>query len=233
MIRLNKYLKDQGYCSRREADKWIEEGMISLNGSVVTELGTKVDPDKDSISVNKEEVDKKEEEKIYIVLNKPWGYVTTMKATSVEKKIVIDLVDCGIRVCPVGRLDKETTGMLLLTNDGELAYELTHPSFEHEKEYEIRVDRNMTEGQLEKLREGVSLFGSRTRKTIVEKISPNTFRIILTEGKNRQIRRICRKVGIQLMNLKRIRIGNLSMPNLKEGEWKVLDLYELDQIKMR
>ena len=111
MIRINKYLKDQGYCSRREADRWIEEGLISLNGEIIKELGVKIDPEKDSIEVNKEKVDKKEQEKIYIVLNKPKGYVTTMKKTMLENKIVIDLVACGKRIYPVGRLDKDTTGM--------------------------------------------------------------------------------------------------------------------------
>src|SRR3989304_4166506 len=216
MIRLNKYLKDQGYCSRREADRWIEEGLISINGKIITELGTKIDPEKDTITINKEEVEKKEQEKIYIMLNKPKGYVTTMKKTFLEKKIVTDLVDSGIRVYPVGRLDKDSIGMLILTNDGDLAYKLTHPSFEHEKEYEVTVQKHITGGQLDKLRAGIKLFGEKTKKTKIQKISDTIFKIILTEGKNRQIRRMCRKVGNPVIELKRERIGKLEMTYLKE-----------------
>ena len=230
MIRLNKYLKDQGYCSRREADRWIEEGLISINGKIITELGTKIDPEKDTITINKEEVEKKEQEKIYIMLNKPKGYVTTMKKTVLEKKIVTDLVDAEIRVYPVGRLDKDSTGMLILTNDGDLAYKLTHPSFEHEKEYEVTVQKNITGGQLDKLRAGIKLFGEKTKETKIQKISDTIFRIILTEGKNRQIRRICRKVGNPVIELKRVRIGKLEMTHLKEGEWKILFSHEVKQL---
>jgi len=228
LVRLNKYLKDQGYCSRREADRWIEEGIIKVNGEVVTTLGEKVNPEIDEVEVNKEIVEKKQEEKVYIVLNKPTGYVTTMKKTKEERNIVTDLVKCGVRVFPVGRLDKETSGMLLLTNDGEITFRLTHPSFEHEKKYEVTVEKILTMGQREKLEKGVPLFGEKTLPTKLKQLSDKTFIITLKEGKNRQIRRICRKIGNHVVYLKRIKIGKLSLPPLKEGEWKFLDEGEKD-----
>lgn len=227
MIRLNKYLKDQGYCSRREADKWIEEGLVSVNGKVITTLGEKIDPITDVVEVDEIEVQHKAEEKVYYLLHKPKGYVTTMKTTVVEKHIVIDLIDSNIRVFPVGRLDKDTTGMLILTNDGDLAYQLTHPSFEHEKEYKVTVQKALTQGQIEKLEAGVSLFGSKTKPTVIQKISSTIFHIILKEGKNRQIRRICRKIGNPVVELQRIRIGQLKMSGVEEGEWRELQHDEL------
>ena len=205
MMRLNKYLAHQGVASRREADRLIADGLISVNGEVVTEMGVQIDPETDTVTIN-DKVIKMQEELIYIALNKPTGYVTSVKRTQIERNIVMDLIDIEERVYPVGRLDKDTTGLLLLTNDGTLTFKLTHPSSECAKEYEVIVKGIITNEQIFKLERGVRLWGEKTKETHVNKIGPNKMRIILTEGKNRQIRRICEKVGLPVKHLKRIRI---------------------------
>lgn len=230
LIRLNKYLAQQGLASRREADRLIADGLISVNGKVVREMGMKVDPEKDKINVS-DQVLKRQEKLVYIMLHKPMGYVTSVKRTRAEKKIVLDLVKTKERVYPVGRLDKDTTGLLLLTNDGTLTYKLTHPSSECEKEYEVTVDGVIKKGQMEKLRTGVKLWGKKTKETRVKKISPRKMRIVLMEGKNRQIRRICQKVGLPVLQLKRIRIKELRLGNLPEGKWRNLTMEEIKTLK--
>ena len=229
-VRLNKYLAQQGVASRREADRLIADGLISVNGEVVKEMGVKVDPEKDKVTVNKKVVER-QKDLIYIALNKPVGYVTSVKRTSVEKNIVLDLIDIKERIYPVGRLDKDTTGLLILTNDGTLTFKLTHPSSECEKEYEVTVDREIRKGQMDKLQEGVRLWGEKTKQTRVKKIGPDRMRIVLTEGKNRQIRRICQKVGLQVVSLKRIRIKGLELGNLPEGKWRFLTGSEVKTLK--
>lgn len=230
LIRLNKYLAERGVASRREADRLIEEGLISVNDEVVKEMGVKVDPDSDVVTVS-DEVVKRQKKLIYIALNKPAGYVTSVKRTTIEKHIVLDLVKVEKRVFPVGRLDKDTMGLLILTNDGTLTYKLTHPSSECEKEYEVIVGGVIQKGQLEKLRAGVKLWGERTKETQVQKVSPNCMRIILKEGKNRQIRRICQKVGLPVKRLKRIRIKSLMLGSLPEGKWRTISKKEVEMLK--
>ncbi len=230
LVRLNKYLADQGIASRREADRLIADGLISVNGNPVKTMGIKVDPEKDKISVDKKVVERRKN-LIYIALNKPAGYVTSVKPTRLEPKVVTDLVDLDERVFPVGRLDKDTTGLLILTNDGTLTYQLTHPSSECEKEYDVKVGNVIRKGQMDKLKAGVKLWGERTKETQVKKISPTRLRIVLTEGKNRQIRRICQKVGFPVVRLKRIRIKNLSLGDLPEGEWRFLTDDEVKMLK--
>lgn len=230
LVRLNKYLAEQGVASRREADRLIADGLISVNGKVIKEMGVKVDPDKDKVTVNKKVVER-QKDLIYIALNKPSGYVTSVKRTSIEKNIVLDLIGIKERVYPVGRLDKDTTGLLILTNDGTLTFKLTHPSSECEKEYEVTVDGDIRKGQMDKLQAGVRLWGEKTKQTRVKKINPNQMRIILTEGKNRQIRRICQKVGLQVIQLKRIRIKGLELGSLPEGKWRKLTKKEIKSLK--
>ena len=230
LIRLNKYLAEQGVASRREADRLIEEGLISVNGVVVTEMGVKVDPAKDKVTVSNEVVER-QEKKIYIMLNKPINYVTSVKRTQVEKKIVMDLIDLEERVYPVGRLDKDTSGLLILTNDGTLTYKLTHPSSESEKEYEAIVNGVITQGSMEKLRKGVNLNGESTKSTRVKKIGRNKLSLILTEGKNRQVRRICQKVGLTVDRLKRVRVKELWLDTLMEGKWRYLSSDEVKMLK--
>lgn len=230
MLRLNKYLSNQGIASRREADRLIADGLISVNGKVVTEMGVKIDPEKDKVTINNEVV-KRQEELIYIALNKPAGYVTSVKRTKVEKRIVMDLIDLKERVYPVGRLDKDTTGLLILTNDGTLTFKLTHPSSECPKEYEVTVKGFINNEQILKLEKGVRLWGEKTKKTHVNKIGPSKMRIILTEGKNRQIRRICQKVGLPVKQLKRIRIKKLRLGTLPLGKWRYLSKEEVEELK--
>ncbi len=229
-MRLNKYLSHQGIASRREADRLIADGLISVNGKVVTEMGVKIDPGKDKVTIN-DEVIKRQEELIYIALNKPTGYVTSAKRTNVEKHIVMDLINIKERVYPVGRLDKDTTGLLLLTNDGTLTFKLTHPSAECAKEYEVTVKGIIQPEQIRKLESGVKLWGEKTKKTHVNKVDQNKMRIILTEGKNRQIRRICQKVGLPVRQLKRIRIKKLRLGILPVGKWRYLEKGEVEMLK--
>jgi len=229
-MRLNKYLAHQGISSRREADRLIADGLISVNGQIVTEMGIKIDPEKDKVTINNEVI-KRQEKLVYIVLHKPIGYVTSVKRTKVEKKIVMDLIDMEERVYPVGRLDKDTTGLLLLTNDGTLTFKLTHPSSECPKEYEVTVKGNITNEHIFKLEKGVRLWGEKTKSTHVNKIAPNKMRIILTEGKNRQIRRICQKVGLPVRELKRIRIKKLRLGTLPLGRWRYLTKDEVEMLK--
>lgn len=221
MMRLQKYLSAAGFCSRRRGEKYIQEGHVSVNDSVVTELGTKIDPEKDQIEVDDTRI-VMDQDPIYIAMNKPKGYITTCRRNRPDERIVVDLIDIPVRVYPIGRLDKDSTGLLLLTNDGRLHHRLSHPSFDHEKEYEVRVTDPIPEGALRSMAKGVPMMGTKTRPADIEKINPRTFRIVLKEGKNRQIRRMVRKVGNRVADLKRIRISNVKIGNLAEGNWRHL-----------
>lgn len=229
-VRLNKYLSQQGLASRREADRLIAQGLVKVNGKVVQELGIKVDPEKDKVVVDSIQMSQNKN-LVYIALNKPKGYVCSMKPTREDPDIVTDLIDISERIYPVGRLDKETTGLLLLTNDGTLVNKIIHPSSESEKEYEVSFFQQIPEGALQKLREGVRLVGEKTLPTQVKKIAPAKIRIILKEGKNRQVRRICQKVGYPVKNLKRVRIKALKLGNLELGEWRYLTEKEVAFLK--
>lgn len=230
LIRLNKYLAGLGVASRREADRMISDGLISVNGEVIREMGVKVNPELDKVSVS-DRVIKRQEKLVYIMLHKPTGYVTSSQHTRLEKNIVLDLVKIKERVYPVGRLDKDSTGLLILTNDGTLTFKLTHPSSECEKEYEVTVAGIITNGAIQKLEKGVKLWGERTKSTEVRKIGLRKMRIILTEGKNRQIRRICQKVGLPVTALKRVRIKNLNLGDLPLGKWRFLTKQEVEMLK--
>lgn len=230
LVRLNKHLADLGVASRREADRLIEKGLISVNGVVIREMGVKVDPKVDKVKVA-DQVMKDREKLIYLALNKPAGYVTSVKPTAAEPRVVTQLIDLKERVYPVGRLDKETTGLLILTNDGTLTFKLTHPSSESEKEYEVQVDGKLTPGVIKKLEAGVKLEGKKTKPTKIKPLGLYKMRIILTEGKNRQIRRICQKVGCPVRTLKRIRIKNVELGNLPEGRARFLTKKEVEGLK--
>ena len=220
----------QGIASRREADKLIEKGLVKINGKVVKEMGLKIDPEKDTVEVDQKEM-VAQKKHYYIALNKPKGYVCSMKATKTDPKIVTDLIDLKERVYPVGRLDKETTGLLLLTNDGTLVNQIIHPSSQSEKEYEVTFNVQIPEGALNKLREGVKLNGEKTLPTKVRKVGPAKIHITLMEGKNRQVRRICQKVGFPVKNLKRIRIKKLKLASLPLGQWRQLSQEEVNELK--
>ncbi len=230
LIRLNKYLSEQGIASRREADKLIAAGLVKVNGKVVTEMGVKIDPDSDEIEVDQEQV-REQRQLFYIALNKPKGYVCSMKRTKIDPNIVTDLIEVKERIYPVGRLDKETTGLLLLTNDGTLVNQIIHPSSESEKEYEVTFFKQIPGGSLDKLRSGVKLAGEATLPTKVKKVGPAKIRIILKEGKNRQVRRICQKVGFPVKTLKRIRIKDLKLGDLPIGQWRYLSEQEVHSLK--
>ncbi|MCT4591796.1 MAG: rRNA pseudouridine synthase [Candidatus Gracilibacteria bacterium] len=230
-IRLNKYLSEQGICSRREAEKLITEGAIKINGKITQEQGIKIDPEKDKLEISESALQKKSEEKVVYALNKPIGYVSSTHATSVEKNIVTDLLKVPERIYPIGRLDKDTSGLLLMTNDGDICYKLTHPKFSHKKIYLVETYKEVSDEALDKLRKGVTLFGEKTLPTKIEKISSHRFKITLKEGKNRQIRRIFRKIGSNVKRLKRIQIGELELKSLDIDTGKYVKLKQ-DQIKL-
>lgn len=219
MMRLQKFLSAAGFCSRRHGEELILSGRVKVNGLVVKELGTKIDPQKDVVEADGVRIEAKND-LIYIALNKPKGYVTT--CSQKRDKIVLDLIDIPARVYPVGRLDKDSTGLLLLTNDGRLHNILSHPSFDHEKEYEVVVSRPVAGEALDKMAAGIQLSEGRTRPARIKRISPDKFRIVLKEGRNRQIRRMVEKVGNRVRELKRIRISNISLGGLKDGCWRYL-----------
>ena len=226
-MRLQKFLSRAGICSRRKGEEYIIAGWVKVNGKIVTELGVKVDPEQDAVEVDSDAI-RSDSTPIYIALNKPRGYVSSCHQQN--EKIVLDLLDISERVYPVGRLDKDSTGLLLLTNDGRLHHRISHPSFNHEKEYEVTVDKPLREGALRKLAKGLPMMGTRTRPARVKRISARRFRIVLQEGKNRQIRRMVRKVGNQVVDLKRIRIANIELASLPLGRWRHLAAKEKDEL---
>ena len=219
LIRLQKFLSMAGCCSRRHGEKYITDGLVKVNGKVVTKLGTKVDPEKDRVEIKGKPVIIKQE-LVYIALNKPTGYVTSCSQPG--DKIVLDLLNISKRVYPVGRLDKDSTGLLLLTNDGGLHHRLSHPSFDHEKEYEVTVANPMTDKALLNMEQGMPIMGTKTRPAETKRISPKRFRIVLKEGKNRQIRRMVGKTGNSVTRLNRIRIANIKLGRIARGKWRYL-----------
>lgn len=219
LMRLQKFLSAAGVCSRRKAEDLIRAGRVRINGQVVAELGAKTDPQTDRVSVDGQAVHPAQR-MIYVALHKPRGYVCSCR--HVGKKIVLDLVDVPERVYPVGRLDKESTGLLLLTNDGRLHLKLSHPSFDHEKEYEVVVERPISDGALRRMAEGMPILNTRTRPAVVTRIGERQFRIVLKEGRNRQIRRMVSRLGNEVTELKRIRVSHIRLGRLPEGRWRYL-----------
>ncbi len=223
-IRINRYLALQNICSRREADQLISAGQVKINGHVA-KLGELV-KESDKITLS-ESVKKREDSLVYIAYNKPFG-VVTHSAQEEESEILDDpaLKKFG-RLFPVGRLDKESHGLIILTNDGRITGKLLEPEREHEKEYLVKTDRDVAEGFLRKMAKGVQLEDFRTKNCEVEPAGPKSFRIILTEGKKHQIRRMCAALGYQTVDLKRIRIMNIKLAGLKEGKFRVIIGQEL------
>jgi 23S rRNA pseudouridine2605 synthase/23S rRNA pseudouridine2604 synthase len=227
-MRLQKFLSAAGVCSRRKGEEYIKAGRVAVNNRIVVELGTKVDPAADLVQVDGNPVQSSSQPLIYIALNKPRGYVTSCSHPG--EKIVLDLVDIPRRVYPVGRLDKDSTGLLLLTNDGRLHHKLSHPSFDHEKEYDVTVAKPISDGALRKMAEGLPLMETQTRPARVHRISARRFRMVLQEGKNRQVRRMVRKVGNQVTGLKRIRVANIKLGRLAPGAWRHLNEKEQGEL---
>lgn len=224
--RINKYLSEVGFCSRREADRMLEQGRITVNGAA-PELGTKVS-DEDEIMVDGISIRKTEEEHIYIALNKPVGIVCTTD-TKREKNNIVDFVNHPKRIFPVGRLDKPSEGLILLTSDGDIVNKILRARNNHEKEYIVRVDKPITPQFLHKMRNGVPVLGVITNKCEVEQIDTLSFRIILTQGLNRQIRRMCEYLGYEVKKLKRIRIMNIKL-DLPIGKWRDLTEAEMTEL---
>jgi 23S rRNA pseudouridine2605 synthase/23S rRNA pseudouridine2604 synthase len=218
-MRLQKFLSAAGICSRRKGEAFIQAGRVAVNDRVVFELGTQIDPETDQVRFDGKLIPY-EQPLVYIAMNKPLGYVTSCHHPG--EKIVLDLINLDQRVYPVGRLDKDSTGLLLLTNDGRLHHTLSHPSFDHEKEYDVTVAKTITDGALQKMATGLPMMESKTRPAEVSRISSRRFRIILKEGKNRQIRRMVRKVGNQVTMLKRIRVAAIKLGRLPAGKWRFL-----------
>lgn len=228
--RLQKILSARGIASRRKAEEYIERGLVTVNGKKAI-LGQKADPLVDKIEVSGEVLEERQE-MLYYLFNKPVGVVTSNvpKRTSgtspeaIAEATVRDLLPKELqgKVFPVGRLDKDSEGLLLFTNDGALANRLTHPKYDHEKEYEVETESEIFEGALDKMRQGMKILGEMTKPALVKKTGPNTFKIALTEGKNRQIRRMVSRVGNTVMHLKRIRIVSIMDNGLAPGKLRPL-----------
>ena len=219
LIRLQKFLSQAGVCSRRAGEGLIRAGRVAVNDQVVNQLGTKVDPDVDRIVVDGKPV-ALVEDKVYIALNKPKGYVTSCSHPG--EQVVIELVDLPVRLYPIGRLDKDSIGLLLLTNDGRLHHQLSHPGFDHEKEYEVTLQHIVNDADLRHMAEGVVIKGRKTRPAVVKRLSGRRFRIVLQEGRNRQIRRMANRLGHHVSRLKRIRMANIRLGTLPPGAWRHL-----------
>lgn len=234
-IRLNKYLAKAGIASRREADRMIVEGRVSLKGEIVESLGTLVDENTDKVKVDGKRIKIKETPHLYLLLNKPPGYLVTVK-DPFERPLVMDLLPSfKKRIFPVGRLDLDSEGLLLLTNDGDLAYRLMHPRYRVVKEYRLRIDSKPTASTLKRLEKGIYLDGKKTAPAKIHML-PSTKRetrikVELVEGRKRELKRMFEAVGHRVLSLKRIRFGSLSLGQLKKGQWRHLSQKEIDLLK--
>ena len=216
-IRLNKYISESGFCSRREADKLIESGLVTIDG-IKASMGTKVSKGQ-KVKVNGKLISK-EEDLVYIVLNKPVGITCTTEHK--VKGNIVDFVNHKKRIFPIGRLDKDSQGLILMTNDGDIVNKILRAGNNHEKEYIVTVNKPINDDFVKRMSNGIKILGQVTKKCYVKKEGNNTFRIILTQGLNRQIRRMCESLGYEVVKLKRIRIGELRI-----GEWRDLTYKEL------
>jgi 23S rRNA pseudouridine2604 synthase len=225
--RINKYLSEVGYCSRRAADKLIEQGRVTINGNI-PEMGTKISVG-DEVRVDGESVSKSEEKPVYLAFNKPIGIVCTTD-TRVEKDNIIDFINYPKRIFPIGRLDKPSEGLIFLTNDGDIVNKILRAINGHEKEYIVTVDKPITADFLNKMRNGVPILDTVTHKCEVEEISKYQFKIILTQGLNRQIRRMCEYLEYRVKKLRRIRIMNVKL-DVPVGKWRDLTPSELKEIQ--
>ena len=232
-IRLNKYIANSGVCSRREADNLILAGCVTVNGEVITELGTKVNINTDDIRFNGERL--KGENKVYIVMNKPRGFVTTASDPHADRTVMDLLKACPTRVFPVGRLDKNTTGVLMFTNDGEIAEKLTHPSYDKKKIYQVSLDNKLRQEDFEKILSGIELNDGRIAADELEYIEADDHRklgIEIHSGKNRIVRRIFESLGYEVKALDRVYFAGLTKKGLKRGEWRYLSEGETNLLRM-
>ncbi len=226
LTRINKYLSEVGYCSRRAADKLIEQKRVTINGKV-PEMGTKISPT-DEVHVDGELISPPNDKPVYIAFNKPVGIVCTTD-TKVEKDNIIDFIKYPTRIFPIGRLDKPSEGLIFLTNDGDIVNKILRARNNHEKEYIVTVDKPITKQFVQQMSNGVPILDTITRKCFVEQIGVVKFRIILTQGLNRQIRRMSEHLGYHVRELKRVRIMNVSL-DVPIGQWRDLTSQELNEI---
>jgi len=226
VTRLNKFLSEAGYCSRRAADKLIEEGRVTVNGKH-PEMGTKVSST-DEVSVDGKVVSIKKKSRVYIAFNKPVGVVCTTD-TRVEKNNIIDFINYPSRIFPIGRLDKDSEGLILLTDDGDIVNKILRSSNNHEKEYIVRVDKPISQTFVKRMSEGVPILDTMTKPCRVQKLSRDSFKIVLTQGMNRQIRRMCSYLDYEVESLKRVRIMNINLMS-DVGEYRNLTKEELNTL---
>lgn len=233
-IRLQKYLANQGICSRRKAEEYILQGQVKVNGEVVCELGTKINPNKDEVIFKGNRVGNVDK-KVYILLNKPIGYVTTTR-DQFGRDTVLDLVHVKEKILPVGRLDIYTSGALILTNDGEFIYKVTHPKYEIEKTYNVTVKGIVTKEEIKQLEDGVKIedYTSGKAKVKILKIDKENdisrIEITIHEGKNREVRKMCNGIGRKVLALHRSKIENIDVKSLKLGEWRYLTNKEISSL---
>jgi len=231
--RLQKYMAECGVASRRKCEDIILSGKVKVNGKVITELGIKVDKDKDVVTVDNKII-KPEERKVYIALNKPEGYISSVKDEK-GRKTVIDLIDVEERIYPIGRLDYDTSGLILLTNDGDIYNKIIHPRGEKNKEYIATIKGIPTNEELEKFKSGIDIGGYVTSNAdiiILSKIKGNAkVKIVIHEGKNRQIRKMCEKISHPVTTLKRVSIGKIKLNDLPLGKWRYLNADEIEYLK--
>jgi len=228
IIRLAKYIAQAGYCSRRLAEELIRAGEVKIN-NITAEITTPFDPDEDSLTIKGEKLNP--EQKVYILLNKPCGYLSTCNAGRNNGNTILDLVKVSERIYPVGRLDKNSRGLIILTNDGEAAHRLMHPSHEIEKEYIVRVNKPLTNDDLERLRSGVKIDGKTYRFYRIVQIEESVYNIVLKQGLKRQIRLMIDTVNKKVVDLQRIREGKIELGDLPEGKWRFLNAKEITYLK--
>jgi len=228
LTRLNKYMSETGFCSRREADKLIEAGKVLVNGKK-PELGTKVS-DRDKITVYGKLLENKKTP-VYIAFNKPVGITCTTELKVRDN--IIDYINYPARIFPIGRLDKPSEGLIFLTSDGDIVNKILRAGNNHEKEYLVTVDKTVTEEFVAKMSKGVPILDTVTKPCVVKKISKNSFNIILTQGLNRQIRRMCEALGYTVERLKRVRIMNITLKGIAVGEWREITAAEMAEINLR
>ena len=221
--RINKYLSEVGYCSRRAADKLIEEGKVTINGKV-PEMGTKIVPG-DEVRVNGQLISEATEKPVYIAFNKPVGVVCTTD-TKVERNNIVEYINYPKRIFPIGRLDKASEGLIFLTNDGDIVNKILRARNNHEKEYIVTVDRPISPDFVKRMSKGIPILDTVTRECVVEQVSKFSFRIILTQGLNRQIRRMCEFLNYDVVKLKRVRIMNIQL-DTEIGQWRYLTEKEM------
>ncbi len=225
--RLNKFLAERGVCSRRQADALIEQGKVNVNGAMAT-LGLQVS-EQDDIVVSGRRIENVRPDKIYLAFHKPVGIMTSVDPKAQDT--VRSFLNLPSHVFPVGRLDVASSGLLLLTNDGELSEHITHPRYDHEKEYIATVDRSVRREDLRTMADGMMILGSKTKPAVVKKIGDNRFSIILTEGRNRQIRRMCEALGYEVKALRRVRVMNIELGDLPSGKTRPLLTKEVRDLK--